>query len=85
MITVERDVYLNRCGYPSGPYKTGPREINATSNLPMFVMARSLCGVPGLMNGGRAHSRTGSETTEGQRFGQNADFQSSANQVPKDE
>jgi hypothetical protein len=29
-------------------------------------MARSLCGVPGLINGGSAHSRTGSETTEDQ-------------------
>jgi hypothetical protein len=30
-------------------------------------MARSLCGVPGLTNGGSAHSRAGSETTEDQR------------------
>jgi hypothetical protein len=30
-------------------------------------MARSLCGVPGLINGGSAHSRAGSETTEDQR------------------
>ena len=30
-------------------------------------MARSLCGVPGLINDGSAHSRTGSETTEDQR------------------
>ena len=30
-------------------------------------MARSLCGVPGLTNGGSAHSRAGSETTDVQR------------------
>ena len=30
-------------------------------------MSRSVCGVPGLINGGSAHSRTGSETTEDQR------------------
>ncbi len=30
-------------------------------------MARSLCGVPGVINGGSAHSRAGSETTEDQR------------------
>ncbi len=30
-------------------------------------MARSLCAVPGLINGGSAHSRAGSETTEDQR------------------
>ena len=30
-------------------------------------MAGSLCGVPGLINGGSAHCRTGSETTEDQR------------------
>ena len=29
-------------------------------------MARSLCGVPGLINDGSAHSRTGSETTVNQ-------------------
>ena len=61
-----RDVYLNRRGYPSGPYKTGQRGINVTyySN---FVMARFLCGVPGLINDSSTHSRTGSETTEDQR------------------
>ncbi len=26
-----RSVYLNRCGNPSGPDKTGPRELNDTS------------------------------------------------------
>ena len=31
-----------------------------------FVMARSLCGVPGLIHDGSAHSRTGSETAEDQ-------------------
>jgi hypothetical protein len=30
-------------------------------------MARSLCRVPGLTNGGSAHSRAGSETTDVQR------------------
>ena len=30
-------------------------------------MARFLCGVPGLINDGSAHSRTGSETTEDHR------------------
>jgi hypothetical protein len=30
-------------------------------------MARFLCGVPGLTNGGSAHSRAGSETTDVQR------------------
>ena len=30
-------------------------------------MARSLCGVPGLINASSAHSRTGSESTEDQR------------------
>ena len=30
-------------------------------------MAQSLCGVPGLINDGSAHGRTGSETTEDQR------------------
>ena len=30
-------------------------------------MAQSLCGVPGLIIGGSAHSRTGSETTDDQR------------------
>ena len=29
-----RDVYLNRRGYPSGPYKTGPREIDVTFYRP---------------------------------------------------
>ena len=33
-------------------------------------MAWSLCGVPGLINDGSAHSRTGSETTEDQRSNQ---------------
>ncbi len=30
-------------------------------------MAQSLCGVPGLTNGGSAHNRAGSETNDVQR------------------
>jgi hypothetical protein len=60
-------VYLNRCGNPSGPDKTGPRELNDTSNRPFFVMVYSLCGVPGLNNAGSTRIRTGSETSVEQK------------------
>ena len=55
-----RVVYLNRCDYPSGPYKRG-REKQTLLLIIQFVMALSLCGVPGLVNDG---SSTRSETTE---------------------
>ena len=61
-------MYLNNCGYPSGPYKTGPRELNVTSHRPNFVMAWSLTlSVSGMISRGSAYSRIGSETTEDQR------------------
>jgi hypothetical protein len=44
-------------------------------------MARSLCGVPGLTNGGSAHSRAGSETTDVQRYKQPLPLPTSACEI----
>jgi hypothetical protein len=61
-----RALYLNRCGFPSGPVKTGPR---GKTLLPssIFAMAGSLCGMSRLILPCSAHIRTGSWTCENQR------------------